>query len=535
MGTLGEVSSKPYYYSRRDGQRYVPTSLWPEPLNHQQAVGCYNHRLCAIRTITVAGIGYWFALQLRSYASQSWSGAAAPGSNHSLQTRAQGLQVAELESKLAATEQEAAAANAAQLAAQGAQMDELKTELDKTALKADEEDTSALGEYKAALKAAEEDKAAALKAAVACGPQYLPPDTGLGFPAEWLNFPHGYKLAAGSQVPPAGSLRGLDMLLWHTPQTGGAAVGQAVAERCRQKHWTLRVHESGVLTDSLHSKLFGTDRPLSAIHLRHPVARAESHIRKLMSLKANCVTIGCEQPLTTAAAMQVLRQGCRSFPADLPQTNLESWPTIVHGCIQDLYVKSLIGTPFHHSVDPDSIWTVLTEQDLEKAKARLANFDLVLITEWFDKNSTQLYLNSAFDLDVDWPLPSEPKRGTSYPPQLDETDLAQLREWNQFDLRLYAFALSLSLKRMRSAGFVGFDPSFKRTPVEYVAELSHAGKMKQLGHLDRTPDGCLCALRDVKASRSEFADSLGLDSGLDPLLCNGLILVGSSETRKIYG
>jgi len=159
-------------------------------------------------------------------------------------------------------------------------------------------------------------------------------------------------------------------------------------------------------------------------------------------------------------------------------------------CSQEFYIKSLIATPlaWGNTLPPDHDtirWAEVTEAEFEKAKARLSNFDIILITEWFGKPSVHAYIDSSFELGPgeQWPFPQRYKHGAKWKAHnLNPAQRDRLIQMNPYDQKLYEFARSLSLERMRKAGITDFEPNI--TSVDefqnYNVDLSPLGARKQM-------------------------------------------------------
>ena len=199
-----------------------------------------------------------------------------------------------------------------------------------------------------------------------------------------------------------------------------------------------------------------------------------------------------DQGIGSTLMQQTIRQlNCKSEPKDAFPLQIGMW-----NCAQDLYVKSMVGT---ESKDPnDEDWKSVTEADLEKAKARrrLVNFDVILITEWMKYPEVSKYLSKSFGVSPG--ISFEPMAKyvhtdqvqkynaqlQAYPRNLNKQGRQILLEYNTQDSKLFEFAKELSLARMRQAGFTSFVPpgyaKDAQAPV-YNPSLSPAGKQLTQG------------------------------------------------------
>jgi len=304
-----------------------------------------------------------------------------------------------------------------------------------------------------------------------------------------MHYPDDFHPVTGaSSLPDSGRvnpLADMDVLLWHINKAGGTSLREAVGARCRLRGWTLRVEEGSAVTNTMHSHLFGAARPLSVITLRHPVARAESAIRNVLySRKQRCATephlqirnFNCSKPMSVEAEIGL--SYCKSEPQSV------MWPAIpLVRCVQESYVKALIGTDESNPTNQD--WREVTNEDFEKAKARLANFDVILITEWLDWPETELYLNSVFGVGEHLPLQHKnsaihtSEQDSTYPAKLSSAQLNHLDSLNHHDLRLYAFAQLLAQERMDAAGF-GQSLTHEDSIKGFTPSLSIAGTRKEM-------------------------------------------------------
>ena len=263
----------------------------------------------------------------------------------------------------------------------------------------------------------------------------------------------------------------LDVFLFHTRKAAGTTMRRAVGALCKEKGYTLMVAEGANINSHDHKGYFGDnekDRPLSVISIRDPVARAESLVR-----------MNKHSPITASSTLmqQIHQLNCRSEPSRTTPLQIGMWD-----CAQEFYVKSLIGT---ESKNPDDLnWESVSDADLEKAKARLANFDVILITDWLKYPETSQYLSKTFDVSPSISFDHDNQAADAdYPRKLNKPERQVLIDYNKQDYKLFEFAKELSLARMQQAGFKNFVPpgyaKDAQTPV-YDVSLSPAGHLKVL-------------------------------------------------------
>ena len=126
----------------------------------------------------------------------------------------------------------------------------------------------------------------------------------------------------------------------------------------------------------------------------------------------------------------------------------------------------------------------MSDADLEKAKARLANFDVILITDWLKCPEVGQYLSKAFGVSLIISFDHDNQSpDTDFPRKLNKPERQILIDYNKQDYKLFEFAKELSLAPMHQAGFKIFVPpgyaKDAQTPV-YDASLSPAGNLKVL-------------------------------------------------------
>ena len=288
-----------------------------------------------------------------------------------------------------------------------------------------------------------------------------------------------------------GTVAGLDVLLWHNMKCGGTSLRAALGKRCKAKQWTLRVVEAHTLTDEAHGILFGDQRALSVINLRHPLSRAASHLQmNLKKRKEDCAhgltsrrdafsvnrSLYCDLPMTLETELNVA--SCKGLPPGAKQKDLRA-PRI-ETCVKEFYCTVLTGAEKGRE-------RTITEADFEKAKARLANFDVILITEWMAEPQVAQYLNAVFEVDQSMIVPYlNRNHAASNKTVIQKSEDAQMVKENKFDLMLYEFACKLALERYHAKGFTSFMPAGIVTQkahvhsAKYNATLSHAGEKKQM-------------------------------------------------------
>lgn len=162
---------------------------------------------------------------------------------------------------------------------------------------------------------------------------------------------------------------------------------------------------------------------------------------------------------------------------------------------QEFYVKTLVGTK-HGAVGREA-WTIVDDADLELAKARLVNFDVVLIMEWLGHPTVQAYLDRVLGVQdpesVNKILKHTKNTHMDDMMKLNEVERQLMSRMTIYDLELYRFAQLLLVTRMRRAGFVDFEPvaswwnhtgALPDVDAMYEANLSPAGRLKSMFNSD---------------------------------------------------
>ena len=268
----------------------------------------------------------------------------------------------------------------------------------------------------------------------------------------------------------------LDVFLFHARKAAGTTMRRTVGALCKAKGYTLKVAEGVNINSNDHKDYFGDsdkDRPLSVISIRDPVARAESLVRMNKH----------SAEFTSSTLLQEIHAlNCKSEPKSATTLHIGMW-----NCAQEFYVKSLIGTESKSPADSD--WKSVSDADLEKAKARLANFDVIVVTDWLKYPEMSQYLSKAFGASPSIPFGHENQAAVAdYPRELNKPERQILIDYNKQDYKLFEFAKELSLARMHQAGFKSFVPpgyaKDAQTPV-YNANLSPAGNLKTLPSISK--------------------------------------------------
>jgi len=244
--------------------------------------------------------------------------------------------------------------------------------------------------------------------------------------------------------------------VFHTRKAGGTTVRRFIDSVCSNKFDTAEcawVLEGGSVNDWVYQHAFGhTSRiKYSIINFREPVSRVQSLIgsnlrvwrQKCQENRSRCVA----QPTMQSEIDRL--SNCHSAPADV-KCGIPMW-----GCGVNMYVKSLVGT---NPTDPSGSWQTVSDDDLRTAQERLKNFNIVMITEWFDDADVQEYVHKHV-----LGMPNVIKVGGQYTSNrwtfegdrydMNDGERAHVATLNTYDSKLYASARSLLVHRMNEAGF----------------------------------------------------------------------------------
>lgn len=179
--------------------------------------------------------------------------------------------------------------------------------------------------------------------------------------------------------------------------------------------------------------------------------------------------------------------------------------------IENYYTKMLIGW--------DGSWP-LGERDLERAKAVLRQFDIIVISEWLHDETQVEALNALFKSSPSVSLGSkvvgDRKVRTALSTTLspDEENIRQLlKDINQYDIALYDYAQSLTSLRLRSVlSMVSEMPELKSV----VAPLVRGNRRKALPSTiasSKSGDSissAVCAERATMNTISRYRNMLGV-------------------------
>jgi hypothetical protein len=263
-----------------------------------------------------------------------------------------------------------------------------------------------------------------------------------------------------------------DYFLDHIRKAGGTTMRKWFDEVCKLEHkenGCEMVTEGGSLTEKIFNEIFDKQTStiaVSVIHLREPVARAQSLVNmNLHSLHDTCQKgsfskshvdpDNCKHQ-TPSEELQRTSGLCRTMPATA-SPNIPMW-----NCWQNMYVKSLVGTDRRNST-VEGQWLEVDMEDLELAKQRLAKFSGVLITEWLGHPAVAEYLSQhVVHLTQTIPFCNAHKLDSFV--SFTSQDWARVASENTYDTQLYEFAKELALQRMHDAGFsVSLDQLEKHT------------------------------------------------------------------------
>jgi hypothetical protein len=251
--------------------------------------------------------------------------------------------------------------------------------------------------------------------------------------------------------------------LFHVRKAGGTTMRRWLEQVCEFEHkdkYFGMVAEGSSLTEKRSNEIFGNESNItvSVIHLREPVARAQSLVNmNLHHLNSTCEKgdfdkshVDPEACHHQTASDELQRTGgmCNTMPAEA-SPNIPMW-----NCWQNMYVKSLVGTDKRNST-VDGTWLEVDQDDLELAKQRLAKFSGVVISEWLGNPAVAEYLSQhVFHLSGTIPFGNSNKRSSEGVVGFSTQEWAMVASDNTYDKQLYEFAKELALQRMHDAGFL---------------------------------------------------------------------------------
>ena len=215
--------------------------------------------------------------------------------------------------------------------------------------------------------------------------------------------------------------------LHHFRRAGGTSLRFYCEQLTTEKGWQCEVEEGHALDFERH---FTTSPPtLHITCLRDPITRIKSSYR----FEGRWPQMDPDPRLETA----------KSFARWVAETRCNDGDSFLWMCTENYYVKSLIGYPRAGAVS-------VGRDELDLAKRRLREFELVLVTDRLSYPETARFLRRKLDFDM--PVPHRRYPELERPAATDEElfdapTLARLGEANQLDFELYQEAEKLFRQR----------------------------------------------------------------------------------------